>query len=181
MRSATAAATILAAACLGVPSPAAASAPSATLTRTAHVGFENCNAQHVILSVTIPRHTFAPTKEVTVTVRLRNTGSTTCGAALPQHVVEARARLTVGPGSLPLVVHNARGVSVYPGPATYFCPKEVGFRLGPRSTAQATGYWNQSELLGTTTAPAKPQHAPPGTYRLVVGRAVTVPVTLAPG
>jgi hypothetical protein len=175
-----------AAACLVVPSPspppAAASARSATLTRSAHVAFEGCNARHVILSVTIARHTFAPAEQVSFTVRLRNTGSTTCGAPLAQHVVEAHARLTVGPcGSLPIAVHDAGGVSVYPGPATYFCPNEAGFRLGPRSTARATGSWNQSELLGTTTAPAKPQHAAPGTYQLVVDRAVTVPVALAPG
>lgn len=173
---------VLAAASVVAPTPAAASSSSATITRSAHVALENCSAQHVVLSVTIPRRAFAPTEEVSFTVLMRNTGSTTCGAALAPHVIQARARLTVGPcGSLPLAVHNSRGVSVYPGPATYFCPDERGFRLGPRSSAQATGYWNQSELLGTAAAPAKPQHAPPGTYQLVVDRAVTVPVTLAPG
>ena len=156
---------------------AAASAP--TITRSAHVAFENCNAQHVVLSVAAPRHAFRLSEPVTVQVRLSNSGSTTCGTPLAQHVPEARTALTVGPcGTLPLTVRNQGGVDVYPGPLVYFCTEEAGFRLGPHSTVQATAHWSQAAYLGT---PPKPQHAPPGTYRLTVDRAVTVPIVLTSG
>jgi hypothetical protein len=156
---------------------AAASAP--TITRWAHVAFENCNARHVVLSVTAPRHAFRLSEPVTVQVRLSNSGSTTCGTPLAQHVPEARTTLTVGPcGTLPLTVRNLGGVDVYPGPLVYFCTDETGLRLGPHSTVQATAHWSQAAYLGT---PPKPQHAPPGTYRLTVDRAVTVPIVLTSG
>ena len=88
----------------------------------------------------------------------------------------------VGPcGVLSLVVSNALGVNVYPGPVAYSCPDEVGLRLGPHSTATTTGSWNQSEAIGSGESPATVQHAPPGNYRLAVDQAVSVPVTLAPG
>ena len=47
-----------------------------TITRSAHVAFENCNAQHIMLTVTAPTHAFTPAQPVIVRVRLRNTGST---------------------------------------------------------------------------------------------------------
>jgi hypothetical protein len=67
---------------------------------------------------------------------------------------------------------------VYPGSQVFFCPDEAGFRLGPHSTAQATTRWNQVAYTGTGPSPTA-QHAPPGTYRLTVDRAVTVPVSLS--
>ena len=181
--------------------PASAAKPAAkgaaTITRSAHVGFENCNAQHVTLSVTAPGHAFAPDEPVTVTVRLRNTGSTTCGAPVAQHVPAAHHALTVGPcGALPLVVRSTHGRTVYPGPGVVFCPEETGFQLAPHSTAQATATWSQTASIatgvGTGTGPgtatgtgagtaAKAQQAPPGLYRLTVDGAVTVPVTLISG
>jgi hypothetical protein len=171
--------------------PAAAARPlnsaAATITSSAHVGFENCNAQHITLSVTAPRHAFAPNAPVTVTVRLRNTGSTTCGTPLAKHVPEAHHTLTVGPcGALPLIVRSTHGRTVYPGPAVFFCPEETGFQLAPHSTAQATASWSQTAYVGPGTgtgagAAAKPQQAPPGPYRLTVDGVVTVPVTLISG
>jgi hypothetical protein len=137
--------------------PPARSAPS---TSSAHVTFENCNAQHVILSVTVPRHAFTPGETVTYTVRLSNTGTTTCGQALAE-IPQARRALTVGPwGTLPTVFRNARGVNVFPGPVAYASPAEFGFRLGPHSSASTTGSWNQIEALGS---PVHMQQAPPGT------------------
>jgi hypothetical protein len=157
----------------------AAAAATPTITRSAHVAFENCNARHVVLSVTAPRHAFRLSEPVTVEIRLSNSGSTTCGTPLAQHVPEARTALTVGPcGTLPLSVHNHGGVEVYPGPVVYFCTDEAGLRLGPHSTARATAHWSQAAYLGS---PPKPQHAPPGTYHLTVDRAVTVPVVLISG
>jgi hypothetical protein len=164
---------------------------AATITSSAHVGFENCNAQHITLGVTVPRHAFAPNAPVTVTVRLRNAGSTTCGAPLAKHVPEAHHTLTVGPcGALPLIVRSTHGRTVYPGPAVFFCPEETGFQLAPHSTAQATASWSQTAYVGTGTGTdtgtgtgtaAKPQQAPPGPYRLTVDGVVTVPVTLISG
>jgi hypothetical protein len=158
-----------------------------TITSSAHVGFENCNAQHITLSVTVPRHAFAPNAPVTVTVRLRNTGSTTCGSPLAKHVPEAHHTLTVGPcGALPLIVRSTHGRTVYPGPAVFHCPEETGFQLASHSTAQTTASWSQTAYVvtgtgtGTATA-AKPQQAPPGPYRLTVDGVVTVPVTLISG
>ncbi|HEY5386185.1 MAG TPA: hypothetical protein VIJ56_13195 [Acidimicrobiales bacterium] len=199
MRAATAAAIaapLAALAALAAPPAAPASAASqplnsaaATITSSAHVGFENCNAQHITLSVIAPRHAFAPNAAVTVTVRLRNTGSTTCGTPLARHVPEAHHTLTVGPcGALPLIVRSTHGRTVYPGPAVFFCPEETGFQLAPHSTAQATASWSQTAYVGTGTGTgagagtaARPQQAPPGPYRLTVDGVVTVPVTLISG
>jgi hypothetical protein len=66
----------------------------------------------------------------------------------------------------------------------YHCPLEVGFRLDPHSTATAVGTWDQSESLPLNSPGlprAKVQHAQPGTYRVVVGGAVAIPVTLVKG
>jgi hypothetical protein len=152
-----------------------------SITRSAHVAFANCNARHIILTVTAPAHAFAPDETVTVTVRLRNTGSTTCGPPLARHVPEARRVLSIGPcGTLPLTVRTMRGVPVYPGPRVFFCPEATGFRLGPHSAIQATGYWTQEAYLGPGSPP-EAEHAPPATYRLTVDRVVTVPITLTSG
>jgi hypothetical protein len=160
---------------------AAAAASSPNVTRSAHVAFENCNARQIILSVTVPRRAFTSGQPVTYTVRLRNTGSTTCGTQLARGVPQARHQLTVGPcGPLPLEVRNARGVDVYPGPAVFHCPEETGFELGPHSQAQAIGSWSQAAYLGSPSDPQARQ-ASPGSYRLTVDQAVTVPLTLASG
>jgi hypothetical protein len=158
-------------------SAAARAAPAGT--RSAHVALDDCNARQVVLRVTAPKRAFQPGEPVTVEVRLTNTGSTTCGTSLAEHVPQARRALTVGPcGTLPLTVRNDHGLAVYPGPVASFCPDEAGFRLGPHSTARATASWSQAASLGN---PPEPRHAPPGTYRLTVDRAVTVPVTVASG
>jgi hypothetical protein len=167
------------------PAHAPAHAPAPThiksITRSAHVAFDNCNARHIILSVTAPAHAFTPNQTVTVTVRLRNTGSTTCGPPLARHVPEARRVLSVGPcGTLPLTVRTVGGVAVYPGTQVFFCPEAIGVRLGPHSAIQATGYWAQEAYLGPGNPP-EAEHAPPATYRLTVDRVVTVPITLASG
>jgi hypothetical protein len=153
--------------------------PEASITRSAHVAFENCNAQHITLSVTAPRHAFAPTQPVTLTVRLRNNGNTACGGPIAQQVPEAHHALIVGPcGPLALTVRSPNGRTVYPGPVVFHCPEETGFQLAPHTSVQATAEWNEAADVGTATAGAEPQQAPPGTYRLTVDATVTVPVTL---
>jgi hypothetical protein len=123
---------------------------------------------------------------VLVTVRLRNAGATTCGPVTPR-TLPHRQTLTVGPcGTLSLIVRttSGAGAAIFPGPIAYHCPLEVGFQLGPHSSATAVGTWDQSESL-PQNSPGLPratvQHAPPGTYRLVVDGAVAVPVTLSKG
>jgi hypothetical protein len=148
------------------------------VTRSAHVAFAGCNSQHIILSVTAPTHPLTPNEPVTPRIRLSNTGSTTCGGPLAQHVPQARQTLTVGPcGTIPLVVRNRRGLEVYPGPVVFHCPVETGFRLGPHSTTHTTATWDEAADVGSESGPAL-QLAPPGIYRLSVDGAVTVPVTL---
>lgn len=155
-----------------------------TLTRSAHISFENCIARHITLSVTVPRHAFTPSEAVRVTVSLRNTGATTCGP-VTQQAVPSHRPLTVGPcGTLSLVVRTASGAAIFPGPVAYHCPLEVGFRLDPHSTATAVGTWDQTESL-PQKSPGVPRatvrHAPPGAYRLVVDGVAAVPVVLARG
>jgi hypothetical protein len=181
---ATAFAIVLAAATAYAAPAGASTATRAGSTRSAHVAFGSCNAQDIVLSVTAPRHAFRPTEQVAVTVRLRNAGSTTCGSPLARRVPEAHHALSIGPcGTMQLTVRNESGVAVYPGPLDFFCPEESGFRLGPHSSSQATAYWNQTAYVGTGTGTgsqttAKQQHAAPGTYRLTVDGAVSVPVSL---
>jgi hypothetical protein len=178
-RTACAAAAVLAGAAWPTTASAAIPVPAGSLTRSAHVAFEGCNARHIVLSVTILRHPFRPGQRVPYAVRLRNSGGTTCGADPAQGVPQARQRLTVGPcGILSATVRNSRGTGVYPGPASFNCPEESGFRLGAHSTAEATTSWTQVAYAGN---PPKVGQAPPGTYHLVVDQAVAVPVTLAPG
>ena len=174
---ATASATQGSAAASGTGTGAVTKAPS--ITRSAHIAFENCNTRQILLSVTVPTHAFRSSQQVTFLVRLHNTGSTACGTPSAKHVPPARRTFDVGPcGVLSLVVRASSGASVYPGPSVYFCPEESRLRLGPHGTAQTTANWSQAAYLGS---PPKPQHAPIGTYHLVVAGAVTVPVTLIPG
>jgi hypothetical protein len=176
---ATAAAAIAVLAPWTTTASAAIPVTAGSVTRSAHVSFEGCNARHIILSVTILRHPFRPGQQVPYTVRLRNTGSTTCGAEPTQGVPQARHRLTVGPcGIVSATVRNSRGIGVFPGPAIFGCPEESGFRLGAHSTAQVTTSWTQVAYVGS---PPTAGQAPPGTYHLVIDHAVTVPVTLTPG
>ena len=131
--------------------------------------------------MTVPSRAFRPGQPVNYTVRLRNTGSTTCGAQLAEGVPQARHRLTVGPcGPLPVEVRNARGVIVFPGPAVIPCPEETGFQLAPHSQAQVTGSWSQAAYLGSPSDP-QPRQASPGSYRITVDQAVAVPLALTSG
>jgi len=159
----------------------AAAAPTPTVTRSAHVAFENCSARQIILSVTVPRRAFTPGQPVTYTVRLRNTGSTTCGDQATNGVPQARHRLTVAPcGPLTLEVRNARGINVYPGPVVFHCPDETGLQLGAHSEDQTTASWSQAAYL-VSSPDTQPPQAPPGSYRITVDQAVTVPFTLTSG
>jgi hypothetical protein len=181
---ATATATATAALAALPPAPASAAGQAgATIPRSAHIAFENCNAQHITLTVTAPTHSFTPAQPVIVRVRLRNSGSSPCGAAPAGKVPEAHHALTVGPcGPLSLTVRTARGVAVYPGPVVLHCPEETGFELAPHSTARASASWNQVAYPASTASQVEApslENAPLGSYRITVGGAVTVPIRLA--
>jgi hypothetical protein len=182
--------TLAATAALAVLPPApisaanrAKAASGATITRSVHIAFENCNAQHITLTVTAPTHSFTPAQPVIVRVQLRNSGSSPCGAAPAGSVPQAHHALTVGPcGPLSLTVRTARGVAVYPGPVVFHCPEETGFELAPHGTARASASWNQVAYPASSASQVKApplEQAPPGSYRITVGGAVTVPIRLA--
>jgi hypothetical protein len=147
-----------------------------TITRSAHTAFETCNARQIVLTVSVPTHPFTPSQPVRYTVRLRNTGSTTCGTALARGGTQIQQPFTVGPCSpVPVIVYNAEAVDVYPAHLAFDCPLETGFVLAPHSTARTTTSWNQAAYVGPRSTP---EHAPPGRYHLEVDGAVGVPFTL---
>jgi hypothetical protein len=154
------------------------------ITHSASVSFASCTSHTVVLSVTVPTHSFTPSQPVRYTVRLRNTGAAACGTTTPTPTTPTsqsphNQTLTVGPCSpIAVTVYNARRVDVYPGHALFGCPMETGFVLAAHSTAQATASWDQTIFVGSRPTSA---HARPGRYRLVVDGAVGVPVILAPG
>ena len=160
-----------------------------TITRSAHIVFENCNAQDITLSVTAPTHPFTPAQPVVVRVQLRNSGSTPCGAAPAGNVPEAHHALTVGRcGPLSLTVRTARtartarGLAVYPGPVVFHCPEETGFVLAPHSTARASASWSQMAYPASSASQVKAppfERAPLGSYRITVGGTVSVPIRLS--
>ena len=162
------------------PATAAASAATApTITRSAHVAFENCNAEHIVLSVTVPKRAFLPTDAVTVTVRLRNTGSTTCGSPVPGNVPRRGSALSVGPvGPSRSSCAPATGSTSTPVRACSTAPRKSVSAWARTARPRPSATWSQIAYRGS---PPKPRHAPPGTYRLVVDGAVTVPVHPRPG
>ena len=172
-----------------LPAPPASAADRAeasartTVTRSAHIAFENCNARHITLTVTAPTRPFTPAQPVVVKVQLRNSGSTPCGTKPVGTVPEAHHALTVGPcGPLSLTVRTASGVAVYPGPVVFHCPEETGFELAAHSTARATASWNQEVFPASSASQVKAPTAGQarlGSYRITVGGAVTVPIRLA--
>lgn len=180
-----AAATLATATALTVPAQAATPAKPVTITRSAHLAFEGCNARHIVLTVTVQSKPFPSDKPVTLAVRLANTGGTPCGTPANQHAaLPAHRSLNVGPcGNLSLVVRTTQGTDVFPGKAVFFCPEERGVGIGAHSTVRTTADWDLVEYTPSATSPQgppQPGHAPPGRYRATVAGVVTVPITLAP-
>lgn len=170
------------------PAQAATPAKPVTITRSAHLAFEGCNARHIVLTVTVQSKPFPSDKPVTLAVRLANTGGTPCGTPANQHAaLPAHRSLNVGPcGNLSLVVRTTQGTDVFPGKAVFFCPEERGVGIGAHSTVRTTADWDLVAYTTSATSatspqgPPQPGHAPPGRYRVTVAGVVSVPITLAP-
>jgi hypothetical protein len=164
------------------------SAPSA-VTRSAHIAYENCPAQDVVLSVSVPRHTYAIGQPVTYRVSLHNESGRRCSvpgsqaSSLLPNASASSLNVTqlgflLGPCSpLPLTIENAKGVEVFPGPEAISCPAFQGPPLAAHTTISTTGTWDQ--MVGGGLRPARvATPAPAGLYRIKVGSKVSVPITL---
>ena len=182
------------------PPPAAAATHTTTtntttssaVTRSAHIAYENCPAKDVVLSLSVPRHTYATGQPVTYRVSLHNESGRRCtvpGAQPSSLLPNANASslgvtqlgFLLGPCSpLPLTIDNAKGVEVFPGPEAISCPAFQGPPLAARATISTTGTWDQ--VVGGGLRPARlPTPAPAGLYRIEVGTKVSVPISLVGG
>jgi hypothetical protein len=160
------------------------------ITRSAHMGYLSCPAPDVLLTASIQRKPFTTGQLVTYRVSIRNLTSQVCGfrgGTLSTAVHAPTSGLLGLCGPIAVVIENARGVDVYPGPINYMCPAFLGPELGPGATITANGGWNQTArpLLGGRGPSANPPGGntallvPPGRYRLLVAGKVTLPIVLA--
>jgi hypothetical protein len=154
------------------PSPSTPAARSTVVTRSAHIGYLNCPVPHVLLTASIARRSFTVGQPVTYKVAVRNLSHTTCGTPgrpLPTIPTAPTVALgLLGPcGELSVVIYDAAGTDVYPGPVAYGCPMIVGPALHPGQSLATTGTW--------TPAPVRAS----GRYRLVIAGKVTLPIVLA--
>jgi hypothetical protein len=165
----------------------ASDAAAMPVTRSAHVAYGGCPAHAVLLRVTVTHRDFAPGQQVTYRVRLTNQGGKPCGPGLIARTgqtttssggaASARPVLLLGPcGAISVVIDNARGTDVSPGPISYDCPAFVGPRLRAGQTVSANGVWSR-ELGGGIPGRPRPE-APAGTYHLVASGKVSVPFVL---
>jgi hypothetical protein len=179
--------TVLTAALLPPALPAAAATTSPTITRSAHLAYEGCPAKDVVLTLSVPRHTFGPGQEVTYRVTLHNVSGRSCTVpgqsppslpgGKPSGPGGGPLGFLLGPCSpLPVTVDNAAGVDVSPGADAISCPVILGPALAAHATLSTTGSWDQMEGGVRPARIARP--APAGDYRIVVDGKVAVPVTL---
>jgi hypothetical protein len=156
---------------------------SPTITRSAHVAYEGCPAKDVVLSVSVNRHTFVTGQPVTYRVSLHNLSGQRCNAPGEQSPPQ-QSQLGGGPlgfllgpcSPLPVIIDNAKGVDVFPGPEAISCPAILGPSLAAHATISTTGTWDQMEGGLRPARIATP--APVGRYRIVVAGKVTVPITI---
>jgi hypothetical protein len=162
-----------------LPEPLPVSRAGGLISRSAHIAFEGCDAQHITVTVLIARDPFPNTLPVTYAVVVTNNGSTPCGPAAAS-IPSGRGSLTVGPcGQLSGSVLNAAGRNVYPGPLVFSCPMFVGVHLGPHASVTGEGSWVGYEAIpGGPHDTVQWQKAPPGQYRVTVAGAVSVPFSL---
>ncbi len=77
---------------------------------------------------------------------------------------------------IPVVIENARGIDVYPGPDAIGCPALLGPPLAAHATMSTTGNWDQT---GGGLRPARiATLVPAGRYRIVIAGKVALPLTL---
>ncbi len=153
-----------------------APATPALTTRSARIRFENCHANQVVMSVSVPVRPVPLRTPLRYTVQLHNTGNTACGPSGNQFPGASRG-LTLGPcGLLSVFVSDRSGRVVYPGSMHYMCALMAPISLGPGATATATGTWLQDEQAGSRGS-GRSSQAPPGPYHLSVVPSLGVPGT----
>ncbi len=154
---------------------ASAGADGGPVTRSAHVPYGGCPARDITLRAMVQHRSYAPGQRVTFEVSLHNNSALTC-----QPTTGAPRALTsglIGPCSrFPVVIDNARGFDVYPGPQAYLCPDLRSPTLQPHQTLSATGTWDQRQGSGRPALRATP--VPRGTYHLMVAQTLSVPIVL---
>jgi hypothetical protein len=159
--------------------PTAPSLPGHPVTRSAHVAFDGCSAKAITFTVTIPAGS-TPSAPVRYIVAVHNGGTTACGRAFRNNPPFARQFRVGICSAVPVVVSNAFGVDVYPGPQVYMCPMFAGPYIAPHTTVSASGTWPGTEFVASSAGGVRQQRpASPGPYTLDVDSAVQVPFTLA--
>jgi hypothetical protein len=149
-----------------------AAPPSGGVTRSAHVGYLDCPAPDVLLTASIQERAFAPGQLVTYRVSVHNLSRATCGTRgriLPTIPTTPNfAEGLLGPcGEISVVIYDADGTNVYPGPVAFGCPMILGPSIAPGQSIATTGTWEQTGTRG------------PGSYRLVIDGKVTLPIVIA--
>jgi hypothetical protein len=139
------------------------------LVRSAHVVLGDCSAKDVTMRVAVSRLAYLPPQPVDVIAVVRNEGQRTCtfGGA-------GQRNQYIGPcGAFSLQVFNRQGMDIWPGPVAYSCPMIGLTHLAPGADVVATGSWPKSTVTRDSNGPA-----PAGRYRLVVDRAISLPISL---
>jgi hypothetical protein len=141
------------------------------VTRSTHIGYLSCPARDVLLTVSIQARAFAPGQLVTYRVSVHNLSRGTCGTpgrTFPTTDTAPNfAAGLLGPcGELSVVIYDAEGTNVYPGPLAYGCPMILGPSIAPQQTIATTATWQ----------PAGSRR--PGRYRLVIDGKVTLPIVI---
>jgi hypothetical protein len=159
------------------PSFAAPAPAPAAISRSAHIAYGGCPIGDVLLTVTVPGHSFAPGVPVPYGVSLHDLSVKACGSGPRTSPGPTALGALLGPcGELPLTIDNARGIDVYPGSQAISCPVLLGPALVGHQTLTATGTWGQTQGGGR---PARVVAlVPRGTYHLVIGNKVRVPIDL---
>jgi hypothetical protein len=154
---------------------AAAAAPSPTLIKSAHVAFENCPARTTILRVTMLNLFYVSYQSILVGISVRNTSGTACGHTyLPRSVALPNLGLQIGPcGSVSMVVKNALGQEVFPGPGDApSCPQHYSVRLPAHHSLTTVAVWSQQ--LGLNGQGLVPR----GIYRIIIDKKIVFHLTL---
>ncbi len=137
--------------------------------RSAFIPLGNCPAKDVVMRVTLARSTYGESHPVGVVAVVRNRSTQTCtyGGNVGRTQI-------IGPcGAFTLQVFDGAGADIWPGPVPYSCPEIGVVALAPKAQVRAFGSWpKQVVTRGSTSA------APPGAYRLLVDRKVSLTITL---
>jgi hypothetical protein len=133
------------------------------------IALGSCPAKDIVMRVAVSRSTYASSQPVDVIAVVRNNSKTVC-----TYGGTGGSNQHIGPcGAFSMRVLNSSGVNIWPGPVAYSCPMIGPTHLAPAAQVIATGTWPKSVVTrrGTSTAP-------PGRYRLIIARSVTLTIRL---